>query len=271
MLLSFITGASFFLTGFLWNRFDMAWWMIPVLAAGLFLALTAAAFVFLVIACAAVDMKKPQEQDSAFYRRLMVLYVEAAATLVQARIRVTGLEKLPKDGRYLLVCNHNHNVDCGILIHAFRNSQLAFVGKKETGKMFLVNKLMHRTLCQFLDRENDREALKTILRCIQLIKEDKASVCIFPEGGILDREKLTPFRNGAFKIAQRANVPIVVCTAKNTKDILRNALRLKATDVPVTVVDVIPAEALKGRTTADIGKQVYEMMLSDLGEDFRAE
>ena len=269
MLLNFITGASAFLAGFLWNRFDMAWWTIPLLAVGIFLGLLLAAFLFLVIACAVVDMKKPQVHDNAFYRKLMFICVETVATLARAHIHVDGLEKLPKDGRYLLVCNHNHNVDCGVLIYAFRNSQLAFVGKKETGKMFLVNKLMHKTLCQMIDRENDREALKTILKCIQLIKDDEASVCIFPEGGILDREKLTPFRNGAFKIAQRAGVPIVVCTAKNTKDILHNALRLKPTDVPVTVVDVIPAEELKGCSTVDIGNRVYELMISDLGESFR--
>ena len=36
-------------------------------------------------------------------------------------------------------------------------------------------------------------------------------------------------------------------------------------------MDVIPAENLKGKTTVDIGNQVYEMMIGDLGESFRAE
>jgi hypothetical protein len=59
MLFSFIAGASCFLAGFLWNRLDLSWPMLPVLAAGFYLGLTVAAFLGLVILCAVVDMKKP--------------------------------------------------------------------------------------------------------------------------------------------------------------------------------------------------------------------
>ena len=52
MLFSLITGASCFLAGFLWNRLDLSWPMLPVLAAGFYLGLTVAAFLFLVFLCA---------------------------------------------------------------------------------------------------------------------------------------------------------------------------------------------------------------------------
>ena len=269
MLFSFIAGASCFLAGFLWNRLDLSWLMLPVLAAGFYLGLTVAAFLGLVILCAAVDMKKPQEHDSAFYRKAMNLYVEALATLVQARIHTEGVEKLPADGRFLMVCNHQHIADPGILLRVFPHKQLAFIGKKEAGKMFVVNKMMHKTMGQFINRENDREALKTILRCIQLLKDDEVSICGFPEGGIKDIGKLAHFRSGMFKIAQKANVPIVVCTMTGTADILKNAAKLKPTHIQLHLLDVIPAEDLKGRTTVDIADQVYEMMISDLGEGYR--
>ena len=118
---------------------------------------------------------------------------------------------------------------------------------------------------------NDREALKTILKCIQLLKEDQVSICAFPEGGIKEVGKLSHFRSGVFKIAQKANVPIVVCTVRNTAKIIPNLLKLKHTDVYLNLVDVIPAESLKGRTTVDIAEQVYGMMLEDLGEEWRPE
>ena len=271
MLFSFIAGASCFLAGFLWNRLDLSWLMLPVLAAGFYLGLTVAAFLGLVILCAAVDMKKPQEHDSPFYRKALNVYVEALATLVGVRIHAVGAEKIPADGRFLLVCNHQHIADPGILMRVFPNKQLAFIGKKEAGKMFVVNKMMHKTMCQLLNRENDREALKTILKCIQLLKEDQVSICVFPEGGIKELDKLSHFRSGVFKIAQKANVPIVVCTVRNTAKIIPNLLKGKHTDVYLNLVDVIPAQDLKGRTTVDIAEQVYEMMLSDLGEDWRPE
>lgn len=269
MLFSFITGAACFLAGFLWNRLDLSWVMLPVLAVGLFLGLLLAAFVFLLIICAIVDMKKPQEHDSPFYRKAMLIYIEALVNVLQVRICTQGMEKLPKDGRFLLVCNHQHIGDPGVLLHAMPRSQMAFIGKKESADMFIINKLMHRTMCQFIDRENDRQALKTILKCIQLIKDDEVSVAVFPEGGIKEIGKLAHFRPGVFKIAQKAEVPIVVCTMDGSADILTNGLRLKPTNVRLHLVDVIPAEELKGRTAVDISDQVYGMMLADLGESYR--
>lgn len=244
-------------------------WSLPLLFLGFDLGLLLLSVLFLWICCATVDMSKPQEEDSRFFRRLMHPYIEALISIVGIRLHTQGLEKVPTDGRFLLVCNHLFIADPGVLLHCFKNSQLAFVTKQENDSVFLVGKIMHKILCQPIDRNNDRAALKTILKCIQLLKEDKVSVCVFPEGYTSKDGKLHHFRNGVFKIAQKANVPIVVCTLQNTRQIFQNMAKLKHTDVPVHLVEVIPAEELKGLTTVQIGERVYEAMISDLGEAFR--
>ena len=237
-------------------------------AAG-FLGLLLLAFVFLWFCCALVDMDKPQEHDSKFYRRIMYLYIEALASLMQVRIHPKGLENTPTQGRFVLVCNHLSIADPGVIHHCFRKSQLAFVTKQENASLFLINKLQHKTMCQNINRENNREALKTILRCIQLLEEDKVSVCIFPEGYCSVDGRLHPFRPGALKIAQKAQVPVVVCTIQNTAPIVRNGLRLRHTDVELHLVKVLSPEELKGKTTVQLSDEIYELMISDLGEDFR--
>lgn len=269
MLLRTITGLSLFLAALIFALREISLWLLPLVFASLWLGLLLLAFLFLVAICAAVDPKKPQEHDSRFYRTVMHWYIQALIPLVRLEVRTQGLEKTPKEGRFLLVCNHQNESDPGILLHYFKSSQLAFVSKRENKTMFAVGKFMHKTLCQLVNRENDREALKTILKCIQLIKDDEVSVGIFPEGGILVKDKLSPFRPGVFKIAQKADVPIVVCTLKGTSDLFHNLKRLKKTRVELHLVDVIPAESLKGRTTVDIAGQVHGMMLSDLGESYR--
>ena len=133
--------------------------------------------------------------------------------------------------------------------------------------MFLVGKLMHKVQCQLINRENDREALKTIIRCIQIIKEDKASIAVFPEGYTSLDGLLHPFRSGVFKIAQKAKVPIVVCTLRNTQHIFHNAARLRRTDVDLHLLQVIPPEELAGVTAVDVGKRVHALMAADLGPE----
>ena len=244
-------------------------WLIPLAFAGNFLGLMLLAFLFLVVVSYQVDQDKEQERDDPFYRWVVAVYVEALIQLLQARVTATGLEKTPRDGRFLLVCNHLFLADPALLLNVFPKAELAFITKQENQQMFLVGKIMHKILCQPIDRENDRAALKTIIKCTQLIKEDKVSIGVFPEGYTSKDCKLHPFRPGVFKIAQKTNVPIVVCTIRNTRMIFKNLKKLKHTDVELHLVDVIPAEELKGKTTVEISDMVYEMMISDLGEETR--
>ena len=270
MLFKTIAGLSLLLSGGIVLLGDMTLWLLPVLFALIWLGLFLLALAVLWLLCALVDLDEPQaEHDNRFYRRAMYLYIEALITLVGVRLHTKGLEKTPREGRFLLVCNHQFLADPGILLHCFKESQLAFITKQENWKIPVINKFMHKILCQGVDRDNDRQSLKAILKCIQLIREDEVSIGVFPEGYTSRDGLLHPFRAGVFKIAQKANVPIVVCTIQNTRPIFKNLKKLKKTDVELHLVDVIPAEELKGRTTVDIGNQVYEMMIADLGEEFR--
>jgi len=55
------------------------------------------------------------------------------------------------------------------------------------------------------------------------------------------------------------------------KQAMDRLLKLKSSQVHVHLVDVIPAEELKGITTVEIGERVYEMMIGDLGEELRTD
>ena len=247
MLLRTIAAVSAVLTAVLFMCCDLAVWLIPVMLAGFFLGLLLAAFLILCAFTAAVDMDKPREEDSRLYRAVMNLYIEALIPLVGLKIETAGLEKTPGEGRFLLVCNHQNDSDPGILMHFFRNSQLAFISKRENRSLFVVGKFMHMTLCQLVNRENDREALKCILKCIEILKNDRASVAVFPEGYESLDGRLLPFRAGVFKIAQKAQVPIVVCTLQETERVIANLKKFKPLPkVKLHLLEVIPAEELKG-------------------------
>ncbi len=271
MLLRTIAAVSAVLAVVLYYCLDAALWLIPVLFLGFCLLCLPVAFLILWAFSAAVDMDKPQEHDSKLYRRVVMLYIDALMVLAGVRMEMAGLEKMPDAKRIMLVCNHQNEADPGILMHYFRKYELAFVAKKEADDMFLVGKLMHKMLCQPINRENDREALKSILRCIQLLKTDEVSVGAFPEGGIFDKDKLHPFRNGVFKIAQKAKVPIVVCTLKGTSELFHNMKRLKPTSIRLHLVDVISAEEAAASNTVELGDKIYKMMLDDLGPEYTPE
>ena len=247
---------------------SLVWlWVLPVSYIGSFAVLGGLCFLTVWVMAQVVDTSKPQEKDSKLYRFVIDLIAEAAVPILSVKMHVQGLEKTPKEGRFLLVCNHLNEMDPVLLLHYFKKSQLTFISKKENRNMFLVGKLMHKIQCQLIDRSNDREALKTILKCVEIIREDKASVAVFPEGYIKPDRKLHHFRSGVFKIAQKTKVPIVVCTLRNTQYVFHNGLRLKPTEVHLHLVDVVRPEDYAGMSTVELGNHIYEIMARDLGPE----
>ena len=215
-----------------------------------------------------VDPLQEQDGDDPYIRGIVKLYAPAVFKLLGCKIEASGTEKLPKEGRYLLVCNHLYDLDPGIPLTLFPDAQLAFISKKENIDKPIIGPLMLKIQCQLLDRENDRAALKTILRCISILKEDKANIAVFPEGGIIkDGKLLHRFRPGVFKIAQKAGVPIVVCTLNGTQNIVENVKHFRQTRIDFHLLEVIPAEELRGVTTVDIAERVHAIMAADLGQE----
>lgn len=260
-LLSLVTAAGLgVLFGWLW---------MPAGFFGSLVVLGLLAFLFLCCVAQSVDVSQPQGPDSPFFRNLMYVYEEAIFMALLTRVRERGMEKLPKDGRFLLVCNHISDLDPLLLHTRLRNSQLSFISKHENKDRFIVGGLMHKTLCQLMNRENNREGWKTILRCIWLLRSDQCSIAAFPEGYTSLDGKLHNFRHGLFKIAHRAGVPIVVCTLQGTNAIFRNASRLRPTEVELHLLDVIQPQEHMAMSTVDLGSKIHAMMLRDLGEEYR--
>ncbi len=241
-----------------------AWWLIPVLFAGVWLALVLIHIILFVLIILTINPKSPQKRGAGFYRWAIKYTIPMVFKFVGVRIHTSGAEKIPENKRVLLVCNHIHDFDPVVIISEFPELELGFIAKKEIYvTLKVIANAMRKLHCLPIDRENDREAAKTIVSAIKLIKEDTVSVGVFPEGYTSLDGKLHEFRNGAFKIALKANCPIVVCTLDSTNKILKNLFRRK-TDVYLDVADVISEEELAQMNTAQIGERVHKTMEESL-------
>ena len=168
-----------------------------------------------------VNMKKEYNEDSKYFRFLLNNSTAIAVKLIRIHISLTGREKLPK-GRFLLVSNHRSKFDPILTWHVFAKENLSFISKPENFKVPVYGRIIHRCCFMPIDRENPRKALKTIQRAISLIKNDVASVAVYPEGTRNYGEGLLPFHAAVLKIAQKAEVPIVVMTVQGTYEIQKN-------------------------------------------------
>lgn len=117
---------------------------------------------------------------------------------------VTGLENIPDDEPVLFIGNHRGFFDV-IISYTYMKRPTGFVAKKEMKKALIIRRWMDNLFCLFLDRENMKEGLKTILKGIDYIKDGK-SIVIFPEGTRNKGEGVQDFHAGSFKFAEKQAV-----------------------------------------------------------------
>jgi len=130
---------------------------------------------------------------------------------------VIGLENIPKNEAVLYVSNHRSYFD--ILIgYTTVPTLTGFVAKKEMSKLPFISIWMRFLNCLFLDRDNIREGLKTILEGIELIHKGY-SIFISPEGTRNQQNEMLPFKEGSLKMAEKTGCAIIPTSMNNTDNI----------------------------------------------------
>lgn len=206
-----------------------------------------------------IDAKSLPEKDNKFWRNIVRLLLPVVVKFSRIDLKVSNMELVPEDSKFLLVCNHRSNYDPIVTWHVFRNQDIAFVSKEENFKIPIVGRIIIACCCIAIDRVNPRNAMKTINKAADLIKQGEVSYGIYPEGTRSKTLELLEFHNGVFKIAQKANVPVVVSTIKGTENVHKN-FPFRKTQINLDILSVIPADEVKSSQTSQIGDRVRLMM-----------
>jgi len=151
------------------------------------------------------------------------------------RLTVIGRENIPEDRPVLFVGNHQSFFDV-IACFPLIRPRFAYIAKKELDQIPLLGLSMRFLGCLFIDRENLREGVKTILKAADEVKEG-TSIFIFPEGTRNksgDELNLGEFHEGSFRVAQKGECPIIPVSFNNTANVLENHFpRIKSQHVVI--------------------------------------
>lgn len=148
-------------------------------------------------------------------------------------LKVLGKENLPKEGPVLYVATHKSVFDIVILMTLLEEPAI-FIGKKEVASMPFVNKWFDALGCIYVDREDMREALKSIMEGIKEIKNGQ-SIVLFPEGTRNMGNEIRPFKEGGFRLATKTQVPVIPIALSNTFKVFEEKKRIQKTKVTVNI------------------------------------
>ena len=145
-----------------------------------------------------------------------------------------------------------------------RKTPTTIITKPENLRIPIAGTMIYRANFLPINREDPREAMRTVQAAAKLLENDVVSVGVYPEGtrNRTPEAGLLPFHNGVFKIAQKAKAPLVVATVQGAETIRKN-LPWRHTDVTLHICEVIPTEELGGSTAA-LSERVQRIMEEDL-------
>lgn len=134
-----------------------------------------------------------------------------------AKVTVKGRENIPTDTAVLYVSNHQSFFDV-LVGYTTVVGCCGFVAKKELEKAPFLRDWMYAVKCLFIDREDMKQSMKVILAAAEQLKEG-TSVWICPEGTRNknpEEVQMLEFKDGSFKPADRAKVPVVPVAIRGT-------------------------------------------------------
>lgn len=233
--------------------------MIVLYIFGALLGLLLLYVLFLGICCLFIDPGKEYERNSRFYRFLLDSATAAVIKLLRIRVHISGVEKIPEDTKVLFVSNHRSNYDPIITWYVLKKWKIAFISKSGNFRIPFFGRIIRKCCFMAIDRENPRKAILTVNKAARLLQRQEVSVGVYPEGTRSKNCQLLPFHNGVFKIAQKAQVPVVVLSITGTEKIAGRT-PFRATDVYLDVLEILEGEYIKETKTEVIGTTVHHLI-----------
>lgn len=175
-------------------------------------------------------------------------------------LEVEGLDKIPKE-TCLFVANHQSNLDVPSLLSVVP-MQLGFIAKIEMKNLPIISYWMKQIKCVFMDRENVREAVKSINEGIEYLKEGN-SLLIFPEGTRSRGGEVKEFKKGSLKLGIKAGVPIVpVCVNGTYKSLEESGI--KKSKAKITFCDPIYIKDLSKDEINNLHNVIRENIIKNM-------
>ena len=152
--------------------------------------------------------------------RFIKSHAKRSLDLVKIKINVIGKEKVPKE-EVLFVLNHSSMLDSYILVSSIVKPVGVIIADVPTWRHIpIVSHWLNMMKCVYIDRENNREGMKSIIQASENIKMGQ-SMAVFPEGDLTwvkdPHALISDFKPGALKIVYKAKCPIVPMVIKNSR------------------------------------------------------
>lgn len=176
-------------------------------------------------------------------------------------LRTHRLSPAAVSGSCVYVANHQSLFDIPVVFAALP-VQLRILAKASLGRIPFLGWHLHRAGHVLVDRKNPGPS---VLRKMEELVREGASLIVFPEGTRSDDGSLGRFKPGAFIIAVDHQLPVVPLTLRRTAEIMRKGhLTVRPGAVDLTVHPPMPTTGLRRDDVRALIERVREVIAGPL-------
>ena len=214
-------------------------------------------------------LKKERTKQSKYYRKVLLFYNYFLFDLFNMKIEYSGLEKLKRGEKYMVISNHRSNLDSLLIDTYLKEFGLVFVAKKSLFKIPFVRRIIHGCNYIYLDRGDIKQECRAIKKGINILNDsnDPCSVGVFPEGTRTINKDYTlgEFKPGCFNLAKKTKCKIVLSCTRYT-DLVNKGLLFKRHKVFYDIIGIIDYEEYKDMNTIELSKLCHDKIEKYLKE-----
>ena len=181
------------------------------------------------------------------------------------KVKIRGLDHIKGVDRGIYMANHQSMFDIFTLL-ACLPVDFKFVLKKELMKIPFLGGAMRRAGYISIDRENPRNAVKSINEAAEKIKNG-TSVLIFPEGTRSLDGRLQAFKKGGFHLAIKSRCNIVpVAIIDSHLVVPKGSLRIKKGTIKMSIGRPIPTTNYLKKEMNQLMELVRDALINEMKE-----
>ncbi|HNX16088.1 MAG TPA: lysophospholipid acyltransferase family protein [Bacilli bacterium] len=202
------------------------------------------------------------------YKKLAKL-VRSVAKSLNVEFHVEGQEYILNEPFYL-VSNHLSSFD-PLAFMCVLDQPTSFIAKIETKKMPFVGLCIKILNGLFIDRDDIKQSLKTMMTLTEFLQDKSRNWMIFPEGKRnFDQMALcSEFHHGTFRAATRTNTPILPAAIFGTPRVLHTKPEYKKYPIFIKFLPPLMPSEYENMSTREIAKQIQDTVQKEVSFHLR--
>lgn len=193
-----------------------------------------------------------------------ILWGRILSNLSLMKVKVKGLENIPKEGNFVFTPNHQSYLDTFLLLK-YIPCPFKFVIQRKVFQMPFLGAHIFRAGYFSLDTKDRKSSLQTIGKMVNYLKEG-GSVLVFPEGKLTEDGEVRKFKRGAAMVIQKSMKRVIPIGINGTFSVFpKNAKMMKFGEVIIRFGKPVFFEELSTdinkESSLELGNRLRELVV----------